>query len=83
MVSWNIFCFAFLLLNILDKIFFIIIDNKRMLLELKENIFRNRPYIFCRKLNIDNANSKKTDRLNKNCEIKTNANNTMFCGKYT
>lgn len=61
MVNWNIFCFVFLLLNILDKIFFIIIDDKRMLLELKENIFRNRPHIFCRKLNIDNANRRLID----------------------
>lgn len=81
------FMFRFYVIEYISgKIFFIVffffIDDKNMLLELKENILKNRPHILCKRLNFGNANNKKTDRINKNCDNKTNANNTVFCGKY-
>jgi len=63
-----------------------------MLLELKENILKNVPHIVCKKVNFDNGNRKKTDRVHKSCDKKTDRinknshkktkdNNMIFNGK--
>lgn len=66
------------------------------MLQLKQNILKNRPYILCKKLNFETGNKKKTDRINRSCDNKTdktdriskndektNTNNIIFSGKYT
>jgi len=72
------------------KNFFIIIDDKNMLLKLKQNIINNKPYILCKKLNFYNGNTKKPDKINKSCDKSDriskndkNANNIIFNGKCT
>lgn len=93
MVSYNIFLFLYYVIYIYiyhRQNFLIIIDDKNMLMKLKENIINNKPYILCKKLNFYNGSTKKTDKKNKSCDKSDriskndkNANNKIFNGKCT
>jgi len=61
MVSYNIY-FISVLCNVLQTKFSYL-DDKNMLQKIKENMIKSRPFIHCKKLNFDDGNKKKADKM--------------------